>query len=141
MTWYYKGREVDELPEDCVGYVYIITNLIDGRQYIGKKLSRFSKTSTKTITLKDGSKKKKKIKSKAESDWKTYYGSSEHLNADVAKYGEKCFKREIIHYCPNKGTLNYLELREQIDRRVMESDNFYNGFVGTKVHKKHIKLS
>lgn len=141
MTWYYEGNVVEELPDDCVGYVYLITNLIDGRQYVGKKLSQFSKTSTKTITLKDGSKKKKKVKSKAESDWKTYYGSSEHLNADVEKFGPLCFKREIIHYCPNKGTLNYLELREQIDRRVMESDKFYNGFVGGKIHKKHIKLT
>jgi hypothetical protein len=53
VTWTYKGQIVDELPEDCVGYVYIIVNTISGRKYIGKKLSKFSKTTYKTILLKN----------------------------------------------------------------------------------------
>ena len=139
--WYHNNTEITELPEDAVGFVYIITNLTNNRMYIGKKLSQFSKTSTKTITTKDGTKKKKKIKSKVESDWMTYYGSSDHLNNDVKLLGEQNFKREILHFCKNKGTLSYLELREQIDRRVMESEDYYNAFVGGKIHKKHIKLN
>lgn len=139
--WYHNNELIDELPDDAVGFVYIITNLTNGRKYVGKKLSKFSKTSVKTITSKDGTKKKKKTKSLVDSDWRTYYGSSEHLNNDVELLGEQNFRREILHFCKNKGTLSYLELREQIDRRVMETDDYYNAFCGGKIHKNHIKLS
>ena len=64
MTWYYQNAVVTELPEDCVGFVYIITNNLSGRKYIGKKLAKFSKTTYKTVKLKNGTKKKKKIRSK-----------------------------------------------------------------------------
>ena len=77
MTWIYQGQVVEELPDDCVGFVYIITNTISGRKYIGKKLSKFSKTTYKTVKLKNGTKKKKRIKSKIDSDWQTYWGSEE----------------------------------------------------------------
>ena len=76
MTWSYQGAIVDELPETCVGFVYLITNTTNNRMYIGKKLAKFSKTTYKTIKLKNGTKKKKKIKGTIDSDWKTYYGSS-----------------------------------------------------------------
>ena len=52
MTWYYQDQEVIELPEDCVGYVYCITNLTNNRKYIGKKLAKFAKTTYKTVQLK-----------------------------------------------------------------------------------------
>jgi len=68
MTWSYQGQVVEELPEDCVGFVYLITNIVSGRKYIGKKLAKFAKTTYKTIKLKNGTKKKKKIRSKIESD-------------------------------------------------------------------------
>ena len=61
-----------ELPEDCVGFVYLITNLINDRKYIGKKLAKFSKTTYKTVKLKNGTKKKKKIRSKIDSDWQDH---------------------------------------------------------------------
>ena len=76
MTWLYQGIVVTELPEDCVGYVYIITNTESGRKYIGKKLAKFSKTTYKTVKLKNGKKKRKKIRGKVESDWQEYWGSS-----------------------------------------------------------------
>jgi hypothetical protein len=87
MTWYYQGQEVVELPEDCVGYVYIITNLTNNKKYIGKKLAKFAKTTYKTIQLKNGTKKKKKIRSKIDSDWKEYWGSSPNLQADINTLG------------------------------------------------------
>ena len=62
MTWYYQGKKVNELPEDCVGFVYLITNTVSGRMYIGKKLAKFSKTTYKTVKLKNGTKKRKRIK-------------------------------------------------------------------------------
>ena len=76
MTWLYQGSIVETLPEECIGFVYLITNKTSGRKYIGKKLAKFSKTSYKTIKLKNGNKKKKKIRTKIDSDWRDYYGSN-----------------------------------------------------------------
>ena len=69
MVWLYESQPVDQLPEECVGFVYLITNNLTGRKYIGKKLAKFSKTTYKVVKLKNGNKKKKKIRSKIESDW------------------------------------------------------------------------
>jgi len=139
MTWYYQESIVKELPEDCVGFVYLITNLVSGRQYIGKKLSKFSKTTYKIIKLKNGSKKRKRIKSKIDSDWQTYYGSNDNLNKDVQQLGTESFKREILYYCTSKAECSYIEAREQFTRQVLESDNYYNGQISVRVHGSHIK--
>lgn len=139
MTWTYQGQVVNELPEDCVGYVYCITNLITGRQYIGKKLAKFSKTTYKTIKLKNGTKKKKKIRSKIDSDWQEYYGSSPNLTADINTLGKENFSREILYYCKSKAETSYIEAREQFDRKVLESDEYYNGQISVRVHGSHIK--
>jgi hypothetical protein len=139
MTWTYKGSIVNELPEDCVGYVYLITNLISGRQYIGKKLAKFSKTTYKTVKLKNGTKKKKKIRSKIDSDWQEYYGSSVELTKDIDTLGKQNFSREILYYCKSKSETSYVEAREQFDRKVLESDNYYNGQISVRVHGSHIK--
>ena len=137
--WYYKNETISTLPEECVGFVYIITNLINGKKYIGKKLANFSKTKYKTVSLKNGEKKKKKIKYKEESDWKIYWSSSEELKKDVIKYGESSFKREILHFCENKGLMSYLELKEQMNFCVLESEDYYNGIIQVRIHKSHIK--
>lgn len=137
--WTFNNEIVEELPENCVGFVYLITNLTSGRQYIGKKLSKFSKTSYKTVTLKNGTKKKKKIKSKIDSDWMTYYGSSIELNADIEAIGKEKFKREILYYCNSKAECSYVEAREQFTRKVLETDDFYNGQISVRVHGSHIK--
>ena len=139
MTWTYKGSIVNELPEDCVGFVYNITNTISGRQYIGKKLAKFSKTTYKTIKLKNGTKKKKKIRSKIDSDWQEYYGSSVELTADITQLGKENFTREILHYCKSKSETSYIEAREQFDRKVLESNEYYNGQISVRVHGSHIK--
>ena len=139
MTWTYKGSIVNELPEDCVGFVYNITNLITGRQYIGKKLAKFSKTTYKTVKLKNGTKKKKKIRSKIDSDWQEYYGSSPNLTADINTIGKDNFSREILYYCKSKAETSYIEAREQFDRKVLESDEYYNGHIQVRVHGSHIK--
>ena len=68
-----------------------------------------------------------------ESDWKTYYGSSDRLNADVAQLGEKHFTREILYLCKGRGEMSYIEAREQFDRRVLETDDYYNGIINVRV--------
>jgi hypothetical protein len=138
LTWTYQGQVVNELPEDCVGFVYCITNTTSGRQYIGKKLAKFSKTTYKTVKLKNGTKKKKKIRGKIDSDWQTYYGSSPNLTADINTLGKDNFTREILYYCKSKAETSYIEAREQFDRKVLESDNYYNGHIQVRVHGSHI---
>ena len=139
MSWTHQGSIVSELPEDCIGFVYNITNTVTGRQYVGKKLAKFSKTTYKTIKLKNGAKKKKKIRSKIDSDWQEYYGSSVELSKDIDALGKEKFTREILHYCKSKAETSYVEAREQFDRKVLESDDYYNGQISVRVHGSHIK--
>jgi hypothetical protein len=139
MTWYYQGTPVNELPEDAVGFVYLITNTANGKMYVGKKLAKFAKTTYKVVKLKNGTKKRKKIKSKINSDWQQYYGSSPNLTEDINQLGTDNFKREILYYCKSKSECSYIEAREQFSRRVLESDDYYNGHVQVRVHKNHIK--
>jgi hypothetical protein len=139
MTWTYNNIIVEELPEDCVGFVYLITNKANQRMYIGKKLAKFAKTTYKTITQKNGVKKKKKIRSKIDSDWIEYYGSSIELNKDVDTLGKDNFTREILFYCKSKAECSYVEAREQFGRKVLESDEYYNGQISVRVHGSHIK--
>jgi hypothetical protein len=138
MSWLYQGQEIIELPEDCVGFVYCITNTISGRKYIGKKLAQFKKTSYRTVKLKNGKKKRKKIRSKVDSDWREYYGSNNELNADVAKIGTENFTREILYYCKSKAECSYIEARTQFERKVLESNDYYNGHIQVRVHGSHI---
>jgi hypothetical protein len=138
MTWLYQNQTVDQLPDDCVGFVYLITNTTDGRMYIGKKLAKFSKTTQKTVKLKNGSKKKKKIRTKVDSDWRDYYGSSPELTKDVEQLGTDKFQREILYYCKSRAECSYIEAREQFTRKVLESKYYYNGHIQVRVHGSHI---
>jgi len=138
MTWMYNGEPVEEIPEGIIGFVYLITNITNNKKYIGKKLAQFKVTKP---PLKG---KKNKRRSTKESDWRTYWGSSDNLLADVAALGEDKFTREIIHYCPSRGILSYLEAKEQFDRRVLETDDYYNGIInvrvgGSKLLTEHLK--
>jgi hypothetical protein len=139
MTWLFENTQIEALPEDCVGFVYLITNLVTGRKYIGKKLAKFSKTTYKVVKLKNGNKKKKKIRSKIDSDWLTYYGSNDELNKDIQNLGSENFKREILYYCTSKAQCSYIEAREQFRHQVLESDAYYNGQISVRVHGSHIK--
>lgn len=131
MTWYHNGAIIENIDSEFQAFVYCITNLQDGRQYIGLKQTKFAKT-------KQVKGKKKRIK--VESDWRDYWSSSEELKADVAKLGPENFKREILHFCKLKAHANYLEAREQFDRRVLEQpDKWYNSIINCRVHRNHIK--
>lgn len=139
MTWYYQDTPVEALPEECVGFVYLITNNLSGRKYIGKKLAKFAKTTVKVVKQKNGIKKKKRVRTRIDSDWREYYGSSLELAADILKLGTKNFSREILYYCNSKAACSYIEAREQFNRKVLESDDYYNGIISVKVHGNHIK--
>jgi hypothetical protein len=127
MTWTYQKQTIENIPEGCIGFVYLITNLKTGQKYIGKKLAQFKRTKP---PLKG---KKLKRRSTVESDWREYWGSSERLQADVAALGPENFTREILYFCTSKAEMSYIEAREQFDRRVLETDEYYNGIINVRV--------
>jgi len=129
--WIYENKDfIEEQIQDNYGFVYLITNLTNGRKYIGKKF--FYSAKTKQV-------KGKKKKYKAPSDWQTYYGSSAELAKDVLSLGYENFTREILHLCQSKGECGYLEAKEQFIRGVMETDEYYNNWIMVRVRKSHIK--
>ena len=127
MQWKYNGNLVEEIADQYIGFVYIITNLTNNKKYIGKKLAKFKKTRP---PLKG---KKRKRKSLVESDWQTYWGSSEHLLADVSELGPENFSREILYFCTTRGELSYREAKEQFDRGVLLTDEYYNGIINVRI--------
>lgn len=130
--WLYESNTVNELPDECVGFVYLITNNISGRKYIGKKLAKFSRSRP---PLKG---RKNRRRYKVESDWRDYWGSNDELKADVEELGSENFTREILYYCKTKAECSYIEAREQFERKVLESKEYYNGIIQVKVHGSHI---
>tara|TARA_B100001094_G_scaffold308705_1_gene341626 strand:+ start:984 stop:1391 length:408 start_codon:yes stop_codon:yes gene_type:complete len=132
MTWEFKGQQIKELPSDVIGFVYQITNTTNGRMYIGKKLARFKRSRP---PLKG---RKNKRRYNIDSDWQDYYGSSDELTIDVNRLGKDKFKREILFYCLSRSELSYVEAREQFARKVLESNDYYNGHIRVRVHGKGI---
>lgn len=129
--WYFKNKPLTNIPDGAYGFVYLIENKQNNKKYIGKKLFWFTKT-------KQVNKKKKRVK--YESDWRDYWSSSPDVHKDVELFGKDKFERTILHVCPNKGSCNYLEAREQMDRRVLETEEYYNGTIQCRIHKTHVKL-
>ena len=132
MIWTYQQQPLEEIPEGYIGFVYLITNLRSGQKYIGKKLAQFKKTRP---PLKG---KKLKRRTTVESDWRDYWGSSERLQADVNTLGPENFIREILYLCKSKAEMSYLEAREQFERRVLETDDYYNGIINVRVGGSNI---
>jgi hypothetical protein len=130
--WYYENKLYDEAPKEYMGFVYLITDLTTNRKYIGKKL--FWNT-RKLKPLKGKTRRRTQV---VESNWKNYYGSNEELQQLVENSHAQRFEREILHLCTKKGIMGYLEAREQFDRNVLLSDEYYNNFIGCKIHGKHV---
>ena len=100
--WIFNGSPfVSEDINDLYGFVYRITNLQSGKQYIGRKYFwSFRKPRGKSRRV------------KSESDWKRYYGSSKELADDVATQGKISFKRDILSLHKSKGLTNFEETRQ-----------------------------
>ena len=129
--WKYKGKPfTSEDIGEWIGFVYLLTDP-KGKKYVGKKLFVSKR---KLPPLKGKTRRRTKI---SESDWKTYYGSSEEVNRLVEEQTE--FQREILHLCKTKGELSYLEAKEQFDRNVLLTDEYYNGIINCKIHSTHVK--
>ena len=131
--WYYEDKEFDETPEEYQGFVYRITELDTGKKYIGKKF--FWKPKTLPITKA----RKRRVKTRVESDWRKYFGSSKEVQTLVEEKGAGAFKREILRLCKTKGECSYYEAKLQFEYDVLLSDEYYNEFIGCKIHSRHIK--
>ena len=130
--WYYESKQYDETPEEYQGFVYLITELDTGKKYIGKK------NFWRPKVLPKNSKRNRRVRTRVESDWKTYYGSSKEVQALVESNGVENYKREILHLCKTKGEMSYYEAKLQFDHDVLLRDDYYNEFIGCKIHSKHL---
>jgi hypothetical protein len=132
--WTYNGVIFDS--EDIgayYGFIYRITNLTNGHDYVGRK---YFKTIKKRPPLKG--KKNKRLET-IETDWKDYWGSSSRLVADILELGKEQFKREIIHLCTSRGETNYMEAHYQFLEEVLLREDNYNGIIQIKLGKGSVK--
>lgn len=129
--WIYKDEPFtsEDIGED-IGFVYLLTDP-NGKKYVGKKLFVSKR---KLPPLKGKTRRRTKI---SESDWKTYYGSSEEVQSLVES--NIPFKREILHLCKTKGELSYMELKEQVEREVLLRSDYFNGIIQVKIHASHVR--
>ena len=133
MKWLYENKEYDVTPDEYQGFVYLITELDTRKKYIGKKF--FWKPKTLPITKT----RKRRVKTRVESDWRTYYGSSITVQNLIEEKGLDNWKREILRLCKTKGECSYYEAKEQFEHDVLLSDEYYNEFIGCKIHSKHVR--
>lgn len=121
--WMFDGEPLSD--EDIVGsagFVYMITNKVTGQRYIGRKYFTSTRKRRKTDTR----------RKTTESDWRTYWSSSEEVKADIQEYGLDNFTREVISLHKTKGDTNICEVKEQFIRGVIEEDGWYNGNINGK---------
>ena len=131
-AWTYQGTTftTDDI-NDKFGFVYRITNLQSGKQYIGRKYfwqKRKPRGGKRRVT--------------SESDWKKYYGSSEELKADRRLLGNECFKREILSLHTTLGRTNYAETKELFLNNVLQetlddgTPKYYNSNILGRYYRK-----
>ena len=131
--WIYEDKEYDETPEEYQGFVYLITELDTEKKYIGKK------NFWRPKVLPKNSKRSRRIRTRVESDWRDYYGSNKEVQLLVEEKGKDNYNRQILHLCKTKGEMSYYEAKLQFDNDVLLSNEYYNEFIGCKIHSKHIK--
>ena len=125
--WIYNDCEfTEDMIGDNIGFVYVITNLTNNKQYVGKKNFWSKRKDRKT------GKRKTRM-----SDWQKYYGSNDQLNEDI-KNGDQV-KKDIIHLCKSKGFMSYLETKEILVRDCLLNDKYYNYWVSCKIRRTHLK--
>ena len=133
-AWTYQGSTFssDDI-NSFFGFVYRITNLQTGKQYIGRKYF---------VQKRKPRSGKSKRRVTSESDWKKYYGSSPELKADVKQFGRENFKREILSLHESLGKVNYEEPKQLFINNVLQetlgdgSPKFYNSNILGRYYRK-----
>jgi hypothetical protein len=131
--WLYENKPFEETPEEYQGFVYQITELDTGKKYIGKKFFWKPKILPVTKT------RKRRVRTRVESDWLNYFGSSKEVQSLIESKGKDNYKREILKFCKTKGECSYWEAKLQFEYDVLLRDDYYNEFIGCKIHSKHVK--
>lgn len=127
MTWLYNNKPYTEAPEQYQGFVYLITNTLNRKLYIGQK-NFWAIQKLKPLKGKTNRRHRRR-----ETDWQQYFGSSEALLNDLAAQAPDTFRREILYLCVNKTQMNYFEAREQFNRDVLLKDEYYNGIINCRI--------
>lgn len=133
--WYYNNEEFNSTPDEYQGFVYIITEISTDKKYIGKK--NFWKPKTLPINKK----RKRRVRTRTESDWREYYSSSHEVVALVEQNGVGNYRRDILKLCKTKGEMSYYEAKLQFEHDVLLREDYYNEFIGCKIHSKHLLKS
>ena len=131
--WTYNDEPFLNTPDEYQGFVYQITELDTGKKYIGKKFFWRPKVLPITKT------RKRRVHTRVESDWRDYFGSSVEVQRLVESKGLDNYKREILKLCRTKGECSYYEAKLQFENDVLLSDEYYNAFIGCKIHASHLK--
>lgn len=129
--WTYENKPLNEIPEGMFGFIYKITNLENGKMYIGRKYATSTRRKALTKVQKLAGRKRKEVVT-SESNWKEYTGSSKPLNEDIKLYGKDKFRFEILYFGKTKGVVNYLEVQCQFANHVILSDKYYNDVIGSR---------
>ena len=134
--WLYEGKPftTDDIG-DFFGFVYRITNIESGKQYIGRKYfqqKRKPRGGKRRVT--------------SESDWKRYFGSSAELSADRKLLGNAAFKREILSLHTRLGDVNFEETKQLFLHNVLtetldgKTPLYYNSnILGRYMRKDYFK--
>ena len=123
-------------PENSYGFVYIITNVLTGQIYVGKKAFLHRRKVTLSAKARVGTRKRKEVR-QVDGKWLNYYGSSKELSADVTKLGKENFRRKVLRFCNNKADLSYWEGYYQFHYNVLFTPS-YNKWISLKVFKSRI---
>lgn len=132
-------KEIEDIPKDKEydHFIYKITNKINGKFYIGKKILFFKKK------VKLSNKKKKELNTRKrysinviESDWLNYYGSSKDLLYDISVLGTDKFDKEIIRFVKGKKAATAWEIYHIIKSDALLIENSYNGNLLGRIYKR-----
>lgn len=151
MNWLYRNTEILEecIPEEAVGFIYIITHIPTNKYYIGKKslesvrnvkigkreLQQI-KEERKLNKLRGPAPKKKQVRKV--SDWESYYSSNEDINNMIKDGKVEEFRREIIQFCNTKKQLSYYEVEWMFKYDILKDENSLNGNISGKWFRKDL---
>jgi hypothetical protein len=139
MSWIFEGKEftIQDIPEGAVGFIYIMTAIIDKKSvaYIGKKnfFANIKKPLGKKALAMVTDKRLKKYRHELKPDFMNYYSSNKTLK-EFAKSGG-VVKREILRICNSKTELTYQETKYQFMYEVLEKDEYLNSNILGRFYK------